>query len=41
MTPRELATAYQGITGQSPQNTISRTSFLDLMLAFPDENMKG
>jgi uncharacterized phage protein (TIGR02216 family) len=41
MTPRELASAYQGMTGQSPQNTISRSSFVDLMSAFPDENMKG
>jgi uncharacterized phage protein (TIGR02216 family) len=41
MTPRELAAAYQGITGRSSENTISRTTFLDLMSAFPDENMKG
>ncbi len=41
MTPRELAAAYLGLTGRSSENTISRSSFLDLMSAFPDENMKG
>jgi uncharacterized phage protein (TIGR02216 family) len=41
MTPRELAAAYQGMTGRSSENTISRGTFLDLMSAFPDENMKG
>ncbi len=41
MTPRELAAAYQGLTGKTQSDSISRPTFLDLMSAFPDENMKG
>ena len=40
MTPRELAAAYHGLTGHSPENTISRSTFADLMSAFPDETKK-
>ncbi len=41
MTPRELAAAYQGITGHTDQSEISRSTFLDLIAAFPDDNLKG
>ncbi len=36
MTPRELASAYQGMTGGHRPASLSRADFHNLMTAFPD-----